>query len=76
MVKYHSDSQRGNPIQPLYMGYSFMYHHTDRVAHTTAFVTPVMKHWLEREIAQWVFIKMHSTHFIYSEICRTYGPFR
>ena len=28
-----------------------MHHPTDRIAHTTAFVTPV---WLEREIAQWV----------------------
>ena len=26
----------------------------DRIAHTTAFVTPVEDHWLEREIAQWV----------------------
>ena len=25
----------------------------DRIIHTTAFVTPVMEHWLEREIAQW-----------------------
>ena len=24
------------------------------IAHTTAFVTPVVEHWLEREIAQWV----------------------
>ena len=31
-----------------------MYHPTDRMAHTTAFVTPVVEHWLEREIAQWV----------------------
>ena len=31
-----------------------MHHHTDRITHTTAFVTPVMEHWLEREIAQWV----------------------
>ena len=31
-----------------------MQHPTDRIAHTTAFVTPVMEHWLEREIAQWV----------------------
>ena len=23
---------------------------TDRIAHTTAFVTPVVEHWLEREI--------------------------
>ena len=27
-----------------------MHHHTDRITHTTAFVTPVMEHWLEREI--------------------------
>ena len=27
---------------------------TDRTAHTMAFVTPVVEHWLEREIAQWV----------------------
>ena len=24
------------------------------IKHTTAFVTPVVEHWLEREIAQWV----------------------
>ena len=45
-----------------HIGYSFrlaarvlyMHHPTDRIAHTMAFVTPVMEHWLEREIAQWV----------------------
>ena len=52
-----------------------MHHHTDRIAHTTAFVTPVVEHWLEREIAHWVrnkegrkemfYLTMHSTHFIY-----------
>ena len=31
-----------------------MHHPTDRIAHTTAFVTPVVEHWLEDEIAQWV----------------------
>ena len=31
-----------------------MHHPTDRITHTTAFVTPVVEHWLEREIAQWV----------------------
>ena len=31
-----------------------MRHPTDRIAHTTAFVTPVVEHWLEREIIQWV----------------------
>ena len=33
-----------------------MHHPTDRITHTTAFVTPVVEHWLEREIAQWVII--------------------
>ena len=31
-----------------------MHHPTDRIAHTTAFVTPVVEQWLEREIAQWL----------------------
>ena len=31
-----------------------MHHPTDRITHTTALVTPVVEHWLEREIAQWV----------------------
>ena len=31
-----------------------MHHPTDRIVHTTAFVTPVVEHWLEREIAQWI----------------------
>ena len=38
-----------------------MYHPTDRIAHTTAFVTPVVEHWLEREIAQWANIQMKPT---------------
>ena len=31
-----------------------MHYPIDRIAHTTAFVTPVVEHWLEQEIAQWV----------------------
>ena len=31
-----------------------MHHPTTRIVHTTAFVTPAMEHWLEREMAQWV----------------------
>ena len=31
-----------------------MHHPTDRIAHTTAFVTPVVEHRLEGEISQWV----------------------
>ena len=44
-----------------HMGYSFrlaarvlLYAPSHRIAHTTVLVTPVMEHWLEREIAQWV----------------------
>ena len=29
-----------------------MHHPTDRITHTTDFVTPVVDHWLEREIAK------------------------
>ena len=32
----------------------YMHHPTDRITHTTAFVIPVVEHWLEREITQWV----------------------
>ena len=42
MVKDHSDSEKGNLLPP------------HRIAHTTAFVTSVVEHWLEREISQWV----------------------
>ena len=31
-----------------------MHDPTDRITHTTAFVTPVVEHWLERETSQWV----------------------
>ena len=49
MVKYHSDSERGNPLPPheLQQGFFYMHHPTDRIAHTMAFVTPVIEHWLE-----------------------------
>ena len=61
MVKDHSDSERGNPLPPHGIlfpinskGSFIMYHPTDRIVHTTAFVTLYVEHWLEREIAQWV----------------------
>ena len=60
MVKDHSDSEK----KPAYAhgllfsidskGSFIMHHPTDRITHTTAFVTPFVDHWLEREIAQWV----------------------
>ena len=56
VVKYHS--VRGNPLPPhgllFLINSNYMQHPTDRIAHTTAFVTPVVEHWLKREIAQWV----------------------
>ena len=61
MVKDHSDSERGNPLPrfrlffPISSKGSFICTiPIDRIAHTTAIGTPVVKHWLEREIAQWV----------------------
>ena len=60
MVKDHSDSERGNTLPPHGLLFpisskgSFMCIIPDRMTHTTAFVTPVVEHWLEREIAQWV----------------------
>ena len=60
MVKDHSDSEKGNPLPPHGLLFpinskgSFICTIPDRIAHTTAFVTPVIEHWLEREIVQWV----------------------
>ena len=61
MVKDHSDSEKGNLLPPHRLllsinsnGFFYMHHPTDRITHTSAFVTPVVEHWLEREIAQWV----------------------
>ena len=31
-----------------------MEHPTDMIAHTMAFVIPVVEHWLEKEMAHWV----------------------
>ena len=52
MVKDHSDSEKGYSFQ--LTSRVLLYAPTDRITHTTAFVTPVVEHWLEREIAQWV----------------------
>ena len=60
MVKDHSESERKPaaatwaPLSNWQQGFFYMHHPTDRITHTTAFVTPVLEHWLEREIAQWV----------------------
>ena len=52
MVKDHSDSEKGNPLPPhrLLLSNSkgsFICTIPDRIAHTTAFVTPVVEHWPE-----------------------------
>ena len=63
MVKDHSDSEKGNPLPPhgllfpinsKFFFIFYMHHPTDIIGHTTAFVTPVVDHWLERKIVQWV----------------------
>ena len=49
MVKNHSDSEREKPaaatawatLSDYQQGFFYMHHPTDRITHTTAFVTPV-----------------------------------
>ena len=57
IVKNHSDSERGNLLLPhglLFLisskGSFYMHHPTDMIAHTRAFVTPIVEHWLERDL--------------------------
>ena len=53
IVKDHSDSERGNPLPPHGLRFpinskgSFICNNPVGIIHTTAFVTPVMEHWLE-----------------------------
>ena len=60
MASDNSDSERGNSLPPHGLLFpirskeSFICTIPHMIAHTTAFVTPVVGHWLEREIAQWV----------------------
>ena len=54
---FYSDGERGNPLQPhrlLFPISSNVFLYASSHRHTTAFVTPVVEHWLEREIAQCV----------------------
>ena len=53
MVKEHSNSERGNPLPPhgLLFPISSNSSFICTIPHTTAFVKPVMEHWLETEIA-------------------------
>ena len=56
MVKDHYDSEKGNLLPPhrLLLSINSKGSFIWTISHTTAFVTPVVEHWLEREIAQWV----------------------
>ena len=49
MVKDYSDSKRVNPLLPLH---GLLFSISGKDSTRTAFVTPVMEHWLDREIAQ------------------------
>ena len=55
MFKDHSDSEKGNPLSPhrllLSINSKGSFICTIPQTHTTAFVTPVVEHWLEREIS-------------------------
>ena len=51
----YSDNERGNLLTPHRLlfpinskGFFHIHHPTARITHTTAFVTPVVEHWLER----------------------------
>ena len=58
---WHTFRRVGTPVQKHIHNHYLIQHTfsawtypTDRIAQTTAFVTPVVEHWLEWEIAQWV----------------------
>ena len=59
MVQNHSNTKRGMLLLALHgllilisSKGSFIYTIPDRIAHTTAFVTPVMEHWLKHQLSQ------------------------
>ena len=64
-----------NETQCYSLGFFYMHHPTDRTAHTTTFVIPVVEHWLEWVIAQWVhhdrLIRWSITSLAYTLLCST-----
>ena len=56
MVNDRSDSEKGYPLPPhgllfrISIELFYMHHPSDRIAHTTACVTQVVEHCLEREM--------------------------
>ena len=51
-----------------------MHHPTDRIAHTTAFVTPVVEHWLEREVVNETrgFRRKKEGNILFNDILNTF----
>ena len=80
LVKDDSDRQRGNPLL-LVHGLLFLISSKvsfictippERIVHTTAFATPVVEHWQEQEIAQWVLPRrINSTNYRTMSECST-----
>ena len=66
MVNDHS--VRENTHYRHYMDYSsslgFLY--ADMIGHATTFVTPVVEHWQEREMAQWIHHEQTLYHVAYN----------
>ena len=68
----HSDSERGNLLLPHGLLFlisskgSFICIIPDRITHTTAFVTPIMEHWLEcnKKERKTFYLMMHSTRTV------------
>ena len=54
MVSDHSDSERGNPLPPHVLLFLISSKGSFICIIPQTFGTPVVEHWLEREIAQWV----------------------
>ena len=57
MVTDHSDSEKGNPLLQHRLLFlinkgSFICTIPDRISHTTAFVTPVVEHWLPMDVEE------------------------
>ena len=54
--KLYFTLQGRKPVTAIHrQGIVYMYHDTDKILLITAFVTPVVEYWLEREVAQWGF---------------------
>ena len=75
MVKDQSDSLERKPatatswatLSSEQQGIFHMHHSTDRISHIMMFVIPVVEHWLEQEIAQWVQHRDRSNNLLHHE---------